>query len=322
MHAASVQKPSNVVVFFSVTEPGGKPAGGLMADAFRIYEDEGFISPFESKQTILNPEVAVSHHALLLIDLSGSITESGSTPELIRASSSFADRMLRSGHTELAVYGFDGAADLHRVVDFTKNSARVRSSIESLSGFKPRDPSTNLNGAVVKGLQMLEKKAATGKQPIRFATLVVFTDGTDRAHRVTAAQMYNALRDAAVNVYAIGVGQEISPGDLSQLGTSGYAKANDPTRLAAAFEKIAAEIEGEARKFYLFSYCSPARAGKHTLRIEANKGDLRGSLRYDFDAEGFRAPCDPNQKPSFSIERVLFEERRRESTQRDKADSK
>ena len=79
LHNSSVQKPSNVALYFSVETGGDEPVGGLTAESFRIYEDGQLISPFESKQTILNPEVAVSHHALLLIDLSGSITESGST---------------------------------------------------------------------------------------------------------------------------------------------------------------------------------------------------------------------------------------------------
>src|SRR5512146_282623 len=67
---ASVQKPSNVAVYFTVDTREGEPVPGLTADKFNIYEDEKLVSPFESKQTILNPEVAAMHYLLLLVDMS------------------------------------------------------------------------------------------------------------------------------------------------------------------------------------------------------------------------------------------------------------
>ena len=57
-------KPSNVAIYFKVQTSGGDPVGGLTADSFRIYEDDELVSQLESKQTILNPEVAASHTVL------------------------------------------------------------------------------------------------------------------------------------------------------------------------------------------------------------------------------------------------------------------
>ena len=51
------------------------------------------MSVYESKQTILNPEVAAVHYTLLLVDLSGSITQSGAMEQLKPAVQSFADRV-------------------------------------------------------------------------------------------------------------------------------------------------------------------------------------------------------------------------------------
>src|SRR5262252_9627398 len=79
---ASVQKPSNVAVYFTVDRYNGDPVPGLTAEQFHIYEDDKLVSPFESKQTILNPEVAAMHYTLLLMDMSGSVTKSGSVPAL------------------------------------------------------------------------------------------------------------------------------------------------------------------------------------------------------------------------------------------------
>ncbi|MGZ3441113.1 MAG: hypothetical protein ACXVDD_16435, partial [Polyangia bacterium] len=75
----------------------------------------------------------------------------------------------------------------------------------------------------------------------------------------------------------------------------------------AAFDKIAEQVEAYTKSFYLFSYCSPARAGEHDVRIEADvKGRGKGSLEYHFKADGFQPNCDPNQKPSFDVHRPKF----------------
>src|SRR5687767_2732484 len=77
---ASVQRPSNIAVYFTVDTDAGEPVAGLTADQFTIYEDGQPVSALESQQTILNPEIAAAHFTLLLIDMSGSVTESGDVP--------------------------------------------------------------------------------------------------------------------------------------------------------------------------------------------------------------------------------------------------
>src|SRR6516165_10521192 len=90
---ASVQKPSNVAVYFTVDTFTGEPVPGLTAEQFHIYEDDKLVSPFESKQTILNPEVAAIHYTLLLVDMSGSVTQSGQLPALQDAVNKFTSRV-------------------------------------------------------------------------------------------------------------------------------------------------------------------------------------------------------------------------------------
>src|SRR5579871_4580091 len=90
---ASVEKPSNVAVYFAVTTRKGEPVPGLTAEQFHIYEDEKLVSPFEPKQTILNPEVAAMHDTLLLVDMSGSVTQSGQLPVLEEAAKRFTEKV-------------------------------------------------------------------------------------------------------------------------------------------------------------------------------------------------------------------------------------
>lgn len=304
LHNASVQKPSQVALYFSLETSDGEPVGGLDAKAFKIYEDDQLISPFESKQTILNPEMSVVHYTLLLLDLSGSITESGSMHALMSASSGFAEKITKM--QKMAVYGFDGSPDLHRAVDFTSNSGSVTRGLAVVASRKSRDPSTNLNGAVVEAVKVLEKALSRSKQPLRFGTLIVFTDGTDRAHRVPEEEMHRILDEANINVFAIGLGAEISDDQLSRLGRQGFVKADEQANIGEAFEQVAARIEAAARKFYLLSYCSPSRAGTHRLRVEVSDKGQSGGLEYEFNADGFGPKCDPNRKPNFPIGRIVL----------------
>ena len=182
----------------------------------------------------------------------------------------------------------------------------AKAAVKALASYKPADPSTNLNGAVIKGLAELDKALATAPNPLRFGTLVVFTDGSDRARRVAWDDVKKALDQTPYEVFAIGLGAELQDAQLAALGKDGTAKAADKATVVKAFDEIAARIEAATKAYYLLSYCSPARAGKHELTIEAhakaqNGDESSGKLKDEFDATGFGVGCDPNQKPSFDI---------------------
>jgi von Willebrand factor type A domain len=301
------QRPSNVAIYFKVQTRSGEPVAGLSADAFRIYEDRQLVSQYESKQTILNPEVAAAHYTLLLVDMSGSVTESGAIDTLIQAAGIFTDRVEKQ--EKVGVYAFAGDPDLYPIVPFTDQAASAKSGLGQLATFKPKDPSTNLNGAVVKALDQLDASLGRASQPLKFGTLVVFTDGTDRASRVSASAMEQHVREKPFDVFAIGLGGEIKPSELAAIGKNGTAMAADGRSVVKAFDDIGARVEGRTRSYYLLSYCSPARAGQHRVRIEAalknpqGNNEQTGSVDSEFDATGFAPGCDPNTPPSFDVTR-------------------
>ena len=294
----SVHKPSNVAVYFSVETRNGQPVANLTPQDFKIYEDKQPVSVLESKQTILNPEVAAVHYTMLLIDLSGSVVDSGEMPALIEAASTFGDRV--GPYQKVAVYTFDGSPHLTQVVGFGGN---VRGGVGALATRRPRDPSTNLNGAVIEGVKVLQQQMEHAPVPLRFGTLVVFTDGTDRAHRASIDDVTRAL-DAAGNMfetYVIGAGQEVDSKQLSRIGRSGTFASQNKADVKRGFDEISARIESASKKFYLLSYCSPSRAGEHEVEVEANGAGSSGRLAYRFNANGFGPNCDPNQKPAFDM---------------------
>lgn len=297
------EKPSNVAVYFKVEKSNGEPVGGLTADQFQIYEDGSLVSKFESKQTILNPTVAASHYTMLLIDMSGSISESGSTDSVVEAATAFTEKVEK--FQKVGVYAFDGSEQLYPIAPFTNSAASVTAGINSLKSFKPKDPSTNLHGAVVSGLKELDSALSRAEHPMRFGTLVVFTDGTDRAARVSNDEMRKAVTDSQYEVFGIGLGVEIREDQIKQVGKNGTAMAHDKSQVTQAFDTIAKRIESQMKAYYLLSYCSPSRAGEHEVQIEAiapsedGKSEVKGRLSQRFDAAGFGPNCDPNRPPKF-----------------------
>jgi hypothetical protein len=295
---ASVQKPSNVAVYFTVDTRSGDPLPGLKSDQFHIYEDGKQVSPFESRQTILNPEVAAEHDTLLLVDMSGSVTASGEVPALEAAAARFTEKV--GQNQETAVYAFDGRSEIVPIRSFS--SASAAASVGSLGSFKTMDPSTNLYGAVMEAIKVLQNHLERSTAPLRFGTLVVFTDGTDHAHRVSQRDVMDSLDNVPFDVFAIGVGAEVDEKELKAIGRSGVALTKDPGAVGAAFDQIATRVEGYSKRFYLLSYCSPARAGEHELWIEPATDDGKtGRLAYHFNASGFGPNCDPNRKPNFDV---------------------
>src|SRR5262245_2437168 len=86
---AAANKPSNVAVFFAV-DRDDKPVTDLLASDFAIYEDDKLVSVDESRQTIVNPQIAAAHYTLLLVDMSASVSASEQMHDIAAAAIQFA----------------------------------------------------------------------------------------------------------------------------------------------------------------------------------------------------------------------------------------
>ncbi len=294
---AAHRKPSNVAVYFTVDRSNGDPVADLISTDFRIYEDGSLVSVDESRQTIVNPEVAAEHYTLLLVDMSGSVTASDQVPAIVEAAQQFVSRV--EGVQKTAVYAFDGSSSIYKITSFTPSENATSQGISALGTFQTRDPSTNLYGAVVQAIKEMDEALKSSRTPLHFGTIVVFTDGTDRAARVKMEDMRKAIDEADYSLYAIGVGNEIDDGTLGEIGRDGYLRVEQSGAISKAFDHIGARIVSYTRRFYLLSYCSPARAGTHEVTIEAEHDGSSGRLSYQFDAKGFGPDCDPSRPPPF-----------------------
>ena len=278
-----MRKPSNVAVYFTVETHGGQPVANLTPQDFVIYEDKQPVSALESKQTILQPEVAAIHYTLLLVDMSGSVVDSGDMPALIQAASTFGDRV--GPYQKVAVYTFDGSPHLTPVVPFGGN---VRGGVSALATRRPRDPSTNLNGAVIEGIRVLAHQMEHAPVPLRFGTLVVFTDGTDRAHRASAEEVGQALDSAGFETYVIGAGQEVDKAQLSRIGRSGTFASQNPADVQNGFDEIRGAHRGVVAQVLPAVVLLAVARGRARGRDRGPRGRRERAARLPLQRPGLR----------------------------------
>ncbi len=286
--------PANVAAKLRVTCDGRALGRRLDPSAFEIAEDGAVLSAYEAERAITPIARESSEIVLLALDLSGSVTASGLRDQLVVATRQLLDAL--DPKQEVALYGFDGRAELVPFTTFTADRAALTAALERVSGSPTVDSSTNLFGAVVKSLEVLDDELDR-RGDLTHGTLVTFTDGTDRAGRVSRRELEGHLGAADHASFAIGVGAEIDEDVLSTIGRTAHVIARDASALGPAFADIGAKVRASAETDYLVSYCSPARAGVRTLGITVRQGDLEDGVEIPFKAEGFGPGCSPMAPP-------------------------
>jgi hypothetical protein len=310
--------PSRVSLLFRVDTCGGAPVSGLDATAFELQEDGRTVSRFESQQRVKSQGQQFRFDSLVLLDLSGSVLKSGDFAALEAAAGRYISSVLAAGggSHRVALSTFDGREKPQMVVDFTSSEAALLAGLHGLAtvecsssaqcaGFPDRrtcagwrcvDDSTNLNGAVVASLDVLDARLAMTDVPWRDAALVLFTDGTDQAGRVAPKVALDRAHASKAHQFSVGLGAEVDTTSLAAFGRDGTFTLARADQLAAAFESVATRIDSLANRFYLLEYCSPKRGGTHTLKViatsDAAGGPVIGGLSRDFDATGFTSGCE------------------------------
>jgi hypothetical protein len=299
--ATAANLPSNVAVYLSVSHDN-EPTTDLTAADFTISEDGMPLDSSTTKQTLLYRDRVAVHRTLLLVDVSA-LSDEPRRLTLSRAVAGFVATVRRT--QPVAVYLFDGRATIHLLGDFpvSTESSETPPEITALNAGPRRDPSRDLNGALVSGANRLATLLAASDKPVRIGSLAFFTWGPDLAGRTEASEVYDALEDSGYHVVGIGVEGENAP-QLERFATSGVSMAQTPETIGVAFDEAASKLTRIANQYYLLSYCSPARSGPRRLRIEvkstaADGDELTGRWETDFESTGFGPGCDPTATPRF-----------------------
>ncbi len=299
---SKAESPAKVRLFFKI-DLGEEHLFQILEPAdFEIYEDKSLISRLESQAQIQREEGEFLFASILLLDLSGSVLNDAELPNVKSAANSFISRVMpiesdeTYGSKEMAIYWFDGEEDVHLLVDFTTDRIALSSGIDSINEDISNDNSTNLNGAVVQGLSIMNSRLTEARLDPNISaagSLVIFTDGTDQASRVSTKDAQNAVKNAGKDnaVFTIGLGDEIDEGILEFFGRDGFELAENSFDLNSSFLAVAQKVESESKSFYVLEYCTPKRSGNHTIELRGYYEDMFGSFTTKFTADGFIGGC-------------------------------
>ncbi len=247
-----------VLVPVSVTDPSNRYVLGLDKEDFRLFEDD-----VEQKVTHFSNEDAPLSIGLL-VDTSGSMGAKLDTSR--HAVSEFLKTL--NAPDEAFLVEFSDQAQL--AVPLTSDSGAIESSMSSATS----GGLTALLDAVHVGLQEMKR----AKNPRK--ALLIISDGGDNNSRYTSSQIADLVREADVQIYAMGVFEPTLSFGLSgglSSGRLGTAELDGPRLLAEISEQtggralaatnlrelpgIAQRIGIELRNQYVLAY-SPANHGR------------------------------------------------------------
>ena len=176
--ATAFQRPSNVGVYVAVSD-GDAPLTELEPSSFRVYENEQLVPAEQTQLTLLDTNLVAAHQVVLLMDMSAAQTPQARALAA-KAALNFVQKV--NPREAVSVFAFDGGETLVPIAMLPRGNQAV--TMAALESFTPRDPSRNLNGAVVAGLAKLEQALAQSGKVVRVGTLVIYASGPDVAGRV------------------------------------------------------------------------------------------------------------------------------------------
>lgn len=295
---------SSVALMFRAEDCYGRPLTGLTSDDFVVKEDDAPLS-VEANKTIL-PTPGLQVFASLVLDMSSSTQPN--VMQLITAAKAFVNRVQGGSlRVPISIQLFAGEPTLREWQAPTLDTAKLLQKLDDVATYTPMDPaSTNLYGAVIDALS----RSATAQNAFRqrnaggaFSTgyVILFTDGQDTTGLKTRMEALTAAKASPDTLVAVALNTPdftaAAQGALNEL-TSGDASdgknvlvSDNAARLATDFDAVAYRIAGLSTGAYLLGYCSPKRAGQHSVAVELANATTRQRAEWSFSATGFSPGC-------------------------------
>ncbi len=279
---ANIRVDTNLVLVpVTVTDPMNRFVTGLEREHFRLYEDkvEQKIAQFASEDAPLSVG--------LVFDASGSMGAK------LQKSRQAAAQFFKTANPEdeFFLIQFNDRPEL--VVPFTNSTEEIQNRL-AFTQAKGRT-------ALLDGVYLAMNQMKKAKNPRK--AILILSDGGDNSSRYTESEIKNAVREADVQIYAIGIfepvhargrtAEELSgPGLLNEMaeqtGGRHFAVEN-----LAELPDVAAKIGIELRNQYVIGYApvNQNRDGKYR-RVQVKLNQPRGlpPLR-PFWRQGYYAPA-------------------------------
>jgi hypothetical protein len=193
---------------------------------------------------------------------------------------------------------FDGSAELRFIARYSRSTMAPPlakdAGIRRLLAYEPRDGSSSLFSAIVKGSELLNQRLPkpAGLQPV--GSLLVVARGPDLAGRADAGAARAALQGH--RTFLLKVGTWSKDTSLDWVGEDGIRSAASLGTLGTPVDELAREVDDVFLRDYVVSYCSPGRAGTRAFEVVVKLSDEAGTERAgrawsEYDATGFDETC-------------------------------
>ena len=293
-HRITTEAPSFVNILFQVLDLDNWGVTSLTTEHFEVREDDQVVSPTESAMRIRKRDaIPYTLKTVLMLDTSTSVRTH--LERIKEAALTLVKNM--TAQQEIALYEFSEKPVL--LQDFTDDADVLKEAIQKIRlGFA----TTNLYGSIIAGSARWEDIYTTTE--VQQGFLVILTDGSDTQGSYTLSEALEARGDK--NIYTIGLGNEIDPDVLKELGNAGFFQISDVSKLveqlAERFIEIQKRIVSFADSFYWLRYLSSKRGDRnHTLAlsVKGNQYTIRGTFNsrdfYSVRHEVFvnRSPSNP-----------------------------
>jgi Ca-activated chloride channel family protein len=278
---ADIRIDSNLVLIpVTVTDPMNRFVTGLEKENFKLFENgkEQVISQFSSEDAPLSVGV--------IFDCSGSMG-----PKLQKSRLAVA-QFFRTANPEDEFFAVTFADEAKLAQPFTMNLEEIQNRLT----FTMSKGQTALLDAVYMGLHEMKKAKNQRK------ALLLITDGGDNNSRYTESEIKNLVREADVQIYAMGIYEMGTGRNRTPEEASGPALLSEITEQTGGRQypvenmnempDIAAKIGTELRNQYLIGYRpdNQERDGKYRkvlVKIVQPKGM---PLLRPFFRQGYYAP--------------------------------
>jgi hypothetical protein len=292
------QPPGNVAAYFSVYTKEGAPVTDLDTPNFQIWENNKLVSEKKAKRALLETKPVEAQYVLVLLDVSGPYVDGEDFPDIVTAIGHLVATVEKASG-QAAVSVFDGEDEIVPMLGF--GAENEKAAIESIRKFRPRNRNGNLHGAIVQGLDALEKQLDSATAPFRYATLVVVTDRGDLAKKVPLDTVKKRVAESPVDVQLVAIGPKAMANklELEPLTRGGLFISPEPKDFTKGLQAIAKKLDDAANARYLFSYCTNKREGNPTLTLVIQTPQDKGRIVYKFNAANFRNGCSAKHRPLF-----------------------
>ena len=289
-----VQEPSTVALFFTIDDCAGRPLTNLEQPDFEILEGENPLNADVVRR--ISPKDDVQAFVSLVLDLSASTRNH--LGEVISGAQSFV-RLLKEERgldVQIGIELFAGDQFLTRWQSPNLDTEVVLDRLATIGEFTPDAAGvTNLNGAIIQGLQRLAEDAEGFRIRNRGGAftvehLVVFTDGTDTAGLELNEAVVERIAASTAEVTIVGLASPDVEALALQTLPVDVIIAPETASLRREFQTIAARIADGMERAYLLTYCTSEQDGEHTVTIRLANTENRGTAQFSFIADSIAGP--------------------------------